>query len=306
MNDRGGDRGAVLVLGASGQVGRFVVPRLSASGWTVHAVGRHGRPSDFPPLDGVSWHTPDEATACLARTPFLVSAGPLALCLDYAERMPALRALAVTSSSSVLAKADSRDPAEQALVGDLRKAEEGVLRFAQSRDLPLLILRPTLIYGCGLDRNVTVLAGLVQRFGILPISTRSGGLRAPVHADDVAQALVAGLESRSQRELVLPLCGGEAIDYRSMLRRIFAALDRKPRFLALPPGVLVAGVRLAAALRLPVPVSPEAVRRQAVNLVFDDRVTREELGIHPRRFHPGSDAFRLPSLQAIERLAAGH
>lgn len=46
----------VLVTGASGYVGRAVVPRLVARGWDVHGVCRH-RPPDTPP--GATWHEAD-------------------------------------------------------------------------------------------------------------------------------------------------------------------------------------------------------------------------------------------------------
>ena len=118
--------------------------------------------------------------------------------------------------------------------------------------------------------------------------------------------LVAGLGAREQRELVTPLCGGETVDYRGMLRRVFAALDRKPRFLALPPGLLATAMSLARALGFSASISPEAIRRQALNLVFDDSAAREQLDLSPRRFHPEEDAFRPPAPELIERLAAGH
>ncbi len=306
MNKRADGAGAVLVLGASSQVGRFVLPRLRARGHPVLAIGRRGRPSDYPELDDVTWLTLDEADAHPAAPRSLVSAGPLDLAIELADRLPSLGALAVTSSSSVLSKAGSGDPEERELIESLLAAEERLRQLAHRRNLPLLILRPTLIYGCGLDRNLTVLAGLVRRFGFLPVSTRAGGLRAPVHADDVARALVAGLDQRGERELVSPLCGGETVDYRGMLRRVFAALDRKPRFLALPPRLFVAGLAMARGLGVASSISPEAVRRQAVNLVFDDQQAREQLGVHPRRFHPGADAFHPPSPELIERLARGH
>ncbi len=296
----------VLVLGASSQVGRFVLPRLRARGYRVLAVSRRGRPSGYPELDGVTWLTPDEADARLAEPRYLVSAGPLDLAVEFARRLSTLAALAVTSSSSVLSKAESADPEERELMESLLAAEQRLRRLAGERNLPLLILRPTLIYGCGMDRNLTVLAGLVRRFGFLPVSTRAGGLRAPVHADDVARALVAGLEERSEREVVSPLCGGETVDYRGMLRRVFAALDRKPRFLTLPPRLFAAALTVARGLGVASSVSPEAVRRQAVNLVFDDQPAREQLGVTPRRFHPGTEAFHPPSPELIERLARGH
>jgi len=303
--DAGLAGGRVLVIGASSQVGRFVLPRLLGAGATVCALSRTGAPPGYPELDGLAWASPPEARACLAEFTHLVSAGPLAVALDYAINGPALRGVAATSTSSVLSKAASPDAAERQQVDEIREAEEGLRTLARERRLPLLVLRPTLVYGCGLDRNLTQYVNFIRRFGFLPVSTRSGGLRQPVHADDVAAALVAGLGYRDEREVISPLCGGDTVDYRGMLRRVFAALDRPPRLLALPPALFAGIVALAGALRVPGAGSPEMVRRQAINLVFDDRAAREALGVSPRRFRPGPQDFRPPDLAVLERLAGG-
>ncbi len=292
-----------LVIGASSQVGWFVLPRLLARGYLVDALSRRPPLDVYPDLDDLGWVTPDAIGGGYSH---LVSAGPLALCLELARDMDDLRAIVATSTSSVLSKVDSPSDAEREEVEAIREAEEGLRALARERDLPLLLLRPTLVYGCGRDRNLTVLANFIRRFGFLPLSTRAGGLRQPVHADDVAQALVAGLEPRDARELVTPLCGGDAIDYRTMVRRLFTALDREPRLLALPPGLLAGGMRVAGWFGLGRVGTPEMVRRQAVNLVFDDAEARRVLGVDPRRFHPEAEDFRSPAPATLERLRNRH
>ena len=298
-------RGRTLVIGASSQVGRFVLPRLAALGLEVDALSRTGPPEGYPEFDGLGWVDAATAKGRLGEYTQLVSAGPLDLAFDYANAMTAIRSIAVTSSSSVLSKATSPDESERELVESLREAEEGLRRVAREGRVPLVILRPTLIYGCGLDRNLTLMADLIQRFGWMPISTRAGGLRQPLHADDVAQALVRALSPRDQRELVSPLCGGDTVDYRGMVRRIFTALDRPPRFLTLPPSLLAGSLSLARGLRLSQGLGPEMVHRQAMNLVFDDREARTVLGVRPRRFRPDAEAFVPPDEARLRRLSSG-
>lgn len=295
--------GAILVVGASGQVGRFLLPRLAARGYTVDALSRNPRPDGMPELEGVRWVIPSVARHRVPLYTGLVSAGPLGLALEYAQAMPSVRTLAVTSSSSVLSKDKSPDAAERLQIEGLRQAEEGFRALARKRRLPLVILRPTLVYGCGLDRNLTRYATFIRRFGFLPVSSRAGGLRQPVHADDVAQALVASLAPRERRELISPLCGTDTIDYRGMVRRIFTAQGRTPRLLELPPALLVAALKTASMLRLAGDANPEMIRRQATNLVFDDGLARSELNVRPRRFRPGPEAFRPPEPIELERLA---
>lgn len=297
------DGARVLVIGASSQVGWFVLPRLLALGAKVDALSRTGAPEGYPEFDDVSWIDPPEARERVNEYAQLVSAGPLAVALDYARAMPALLAASLTSTSSVLSKARSREEAEREQVEGIREAEEGLRAYARKQRIPLLILRPTLVYGCGMDRNLSVFAAFIRRFGFLPVSTRAGGLRQPIHADDVAAALVAGLAPRTQRELISPLCGGDTVDYRGMVRRVFTAVDRRPRLIALPPAVLSGLVRLAGSLKIPGAGNAEMVRRQALNLVFDDAEARAQLGVTPRRFHPGPEDFQLPPNALLERLA---
>ncbi len=293
----------VLVIGASSQVGWFLLPRLLALGCQVEALSRKGAPEGYPELDGLEWIDPAHARTRVADYSHLFSTGPLGVALDYARAMPALRAACVTSTTSVLSKARSADTGEQREVEAIREAEEGFRAEARERRLPLLVLRPTLVYGAGMDRNLSVLAAFIERWGFLPISTRSGGMRQPIHADDVAQALIAGLQPREQRELLGPLCGGDTVDYRGMVRRVFAALDRPPRLVSLPPALFAAMVSAARSLRLTGDGTSEMVRRQATNLVYDDRLVRESLGVKPRRFHPTAADFRHPTASALERLA---
>ncbi len=298
--------GKVLVIGASSQVGWFLLPRLLAGGCDVYALSRDGAPPGYPELDGLEWIDPARARESVAGYSHLASAGPLAVALDYARAMPALQAISATSTSSVVSKARSPDTREQDTVESIREAEEGLRVLARERHLPLLILRPTLVYGCGRDRNLSLLAGFIRRFGFLPLSTRAGGMRQPIHADDVAGALAAGLLPRGRRELLSPLCGGDTLDYRGMVRRVFAAVDRKPRLVALPPALLAGAVSVAERLRVSGAGNAQMVRRQAVNLVFDDHEARDILGVTPRRFHPTEADFHLPSPQLLERLSQGH
>ena len=96
--------------------------------------------------------------------------------------------------------------------------------------MPLLLLRPTLIYGCGMDRNVSVLAGLAQRFGVVPLAGQAAGLRQPVHADDLARAAFDALGAVATHGRAYALPGGETLPYREMVARVCATLDPSYNF----------------------------------------------------------------------------
>ncbi len=304
----------VLVLGASSQVGWFLLPRLIAAGARPVALSRVGRPTGFPDFETVRWINPGQLPDQCNTISHLVSAGPLSLALDIARDLPNLRGMSLTSSSSVLSKADSPNVAERDMMASIAGAEQALQELAVVRGLPLMILRPTLLYGAGMDRNVSSLARLIARFRIMPISTHAGGMRQPLHVDDLAEALVAGLshmqtQVQSGREtpspLISALCGGETLDYRAMVRRVFQALDRPPRFLPISPKLLAPALEALSRMGVAGGVNGEMVRRQAVNLVFDDQALRTSLHLAPRRFSPTAQDFMQPLPERLQRLSRG-
>ena len=75
-----------------------------------------------------------------------------------------------------------------------------------------------------------------RRFGFVPVAWPATGRRQPIHADDVAQAMVAALGAPGAADAILDLPGGETLTYRDMVRRIFRSLGRRPLLLYLPLG----------------------------------------------------------------------
>src|ERR1700749_1469103 len=61
--------------------------------------------------------------------------------------------------------------------------EAAVRDFCGANGVAWTLLRPTLIYAEGHDQNVTRLAGMIRKLGVLPLSGQGAGLRPPVHAD---------------------------------------------------------------------------------------------------------------------------
>jgi nucleoside-diphosphate-sugar epimerase len=85
------------------------------------------------------------------------------------------------------------------VAASLAEAEAEVERFCAEPGVAWTILRPTLIYDEGRDGNVSRLAGLIRRFGVLPLSGEGEGLRQPVHAEDLAVGACAP-PARAPRE----------------------------------------------------------------------------------------------------------
>lgn len=303
--DRGGTPETVCVTGASSQLGVFLLPRLRAAGFRVLAVSREAPRAGGALPEGaaaadVRWLHPDGLSPGPNRRhpvgplDHLVSCGPLALARDIVLQHGSLQRVVAFSSSSVLSKAHSPDTRESRLMGALARQEQDLGSACGQKGLPLLLLRPTLIYGCGRDRNITFLARLGRRFGLIPLAGRAEGLRQPVHADDLAELAVRALTCGEAIALACAVCGGSTLSYRDMVHRVAAALPGKVRVVTLPVGLFSAAVWLAARLPGRRDLSPEMVRRQGRDLVFDDSALREALGWSPRPFEPTAADFEVP------------
>ncbi|WP_296819315.1 sugar nucleotide-binding protein, partial [Brevundimonas sp.] len=184
------------------------------------------------------------------------------------------------SSTSVLTKAASADPAERAVVEALARGEDAV----RASGVDWTILRPTLIYAEGQDGNVSRLASLARRLPALPIAGRGEGRRQPVHADDLAQAALQALDARATAGRTYELAGGETLTYRQMCERVFEGLGRTPRIVSVPPALWRLGLTLASPL-LP-GATGEMGARMDRDLVFDDGAARADFGWSPGPFRP--------------------
>lgn len=281
----------LLVLGATSLVGRPLLVRLAEAGRPAFALSRAAR----EPADAVTWVRGDlgepDWTAALPPVEQALSLSPVWL---LPQAVPALadagvRRLVAFSSTSRFTKAASPVAAEREVADRLARSEDETISLCERRGVAWAILRPTLIYDPGRDANVTRLARLIRRFGVLPLAGRGEGRRQPVHADDLAAAALAALDAPAAPNRAYDLPGGETLTYRAMAERIFEGLGRRPRILSVPAPLWRAAFLLAS------PVLPGTTAamgdRMAEDLVFDGAPARRDFGWSPRPFRPRFDAF---------------
>ena len=286
----------ILLTGATSQIGVFIIPRLVKAGFQVLAVSRNGKPSQWPVYAQVQWLNVSEAIETAMDCQYLLSAGPMELTQRLLSAGKRFKSAVVFSSSSVVSKIDSGNQAERDQIEAMLATESALLQMASKRGFKLTLLKPTLIYGCGLDTNISRLAGWIRRFGFMPVNGRASGLRQPVHADDLASVAVRALLFEKELPPELFLAGGETISYSDMLKGIFKALDKKPRLVHLPQWLFILIISLVRAVKKGQGLNSEMVRRQQVDLVFDDQPARDLLDYDPRPYSPDESDFSMPEL----------
>jgi nucleoside-diphosphate-sugar epimerase len=274
--------GTVLVTGASSQIGCFLLPELVRAKVRVLALSRTRQPA----LAGVDWlqgALPDPPRLA-AQANSICSCGPLdALAAWIAAGVaPGLERVVATSSMSAESKQASPVPAERAVSRRLRDGEAALARACGQRGIEWTILRPTLIYGAGRDRSLTPLARRAMRWRMFGLPAGSG-LRQPVHAADVAIAVLRALDGAAAGRVV-PVGGGERLSALAMFERVRASLPVRTCPVRIPASAVRLGARLVPALRGP-------LTRLEQDLVADNGDLERLLAVHPRGFAPDRDCW---------------
>lgn len=280
-----------LVVGASGAIGRFLLPRLLDCGYEVIALSRLPRASANPRL---RWIVGD-LHASLPQLPafdVLVSLGPLdafARWLAQAHIAGAPRIVAL-GSMSIDTKRDSDDADERALAARLQQAEQQLIAAADARASRWTLFRPTLIYGAGVDRSLTPIARFALRWRVFPLLGGAQGLRQPVHAQDLASACMSALDRERTAGRIYALGGGEQLTFAAMLARVRASLPVRSLPLPIPLGVVRVLLRIGRQLGLG-SRHAGAIDRLDRNLVADNTAAGVDFDWAPRSFHPDARAW---------------
>jgi len=284
------DQNRIGILGATSPVGACLLSLLIKAGRQVTAFSRRPVAQDD---DNVVWRQLPLplGNSSSSQMADWICATPIWVLPDYFSLLESHNAqrVVVLSSTSRFTKNDSTDPEEQAVALRLADAETRVQQWAESRGVEWVILRPTLIYGLGQDKNIVEIARFIRRFGFFPLFGKGNGLRQPIYAEDVASACLAALRTPYAANRAYNISGGETLAYRDMVGRVFAGLGRRPRLLTVPLWVF----RLAVAMLRRLPRyrqwSTAMAERMNRDLVFDQAEAARDLAFKPRAFMLSAD-----------------
>ena len=283
------DRSA-LVAGATGLVGRPLLPLLRDRGFAVLALSRRPAPAAGG-CPSTRWAVLDldRPGVLPGRFGCLFHAAPIWLLPRWLPQAAdaGVRRLVAVSSTSRFTKRGSRSARERATADRIAGAEAAVEAGCRERGIRFTILRPTLVYGGGRDRNVSDIARFVRRFGFFPIAGEGRGRRQPVRAADLAKAALAVLDNPATFDRAYETPGGETVTYAEMVTRITLGVGRTPRLLHVSLPLVRAALALAGRLPGLGHVTPDMADRMDEDLVFDAGAARRDFGYDP-------SAFRFP------------
>lgn len=251
---------SVGVFGATSFVGTSLLPLLNQADFKVTTFSRKSAASE----ENISlW----------------ISLAPIWILPEYFSFLEAreIKRLVVLSSTSRFTK-------EDLVAHQIIESEKLLEEWANKQGVEWIILRPTLIYGYGQDKNISEITRFIKRFYFFPIFGKALGLRQPIHVDDVAEACFTALQASHLKDRAYNISGAEILTYREMVSRIFTSLKMRPRFLTVPLwtfSIAVFFVRFIPRYRTWSPAMAERMNR---DMAFDHSEAARDLGFEPRKF----------------------
>ena len=260
------------MIGASGPLGKRVTARLLERGCDVLALSRsEARLAGLcAPGKVADAADPVSLAAALKDAGALVCCGPAGYTAQILAALPEHFGRVVITGST---RRFTRFPDPRAL--DLIRLETLLQR--SWRDVALV--HPSMILGT--ENNAPRVAAYIRRFGAVPLPGGGEALIQPIHADDVAAALVAAL-LRPERPWPPVIAAGPApVTYRAFIEAIARAICLPVRIVPVPAALLMTAAPLTRLVPgLPAIAAPE-VRRLLEDKAFPIDRMRGELGVEP-------------------------
>lgn len=148
------------------------------------------------------------------------------------------------------------------------EAEEGLRRIAEETGLEIVILRPPLVYGPGVQANFLRLMRLVEKGWPLPLGAIENR-RSLLYLGNFVDAIQRCIEHPAAAGQTFLLDDGEAVSTPELIRRLAHAMGRPARLVPVPVGLLELGGRMLG--------RRSAVERLVGSLYVDSAAIRSRL-----------------------------
>jgi nucleoside-diphosphate-sugar epimerase len=236
----------IALTGAAGLVGQNLIPRLKARGYAdIVAIDKHPANTailrklhpDIAIIEA-DLATADGWQAAVADADVLVFSHAQIGGLDAA----AFTANNVTATQRVLAAVRAKAPyvvhlsssvVESAANDWYVQSKEAQEKLVAGSGLPLVVLRPTLMFGWFDRKHLGWLARFMQRMPMFPVPGHGRYPRQPLYAGDFCDIIMACIEQRTAGT-AYNLSGLEKIDYIDLIRAVKEACGARAPIVRVP------------------------------------------------------------------------
>lgn len=263
----------ILVTGATGFIGRHLIPPLLVGGHSVRATTRSPAGRSVHNGGDVEWVVADNIedqpdwgstldgievvihAAGLARAPFGVNKEPEALLervntvasanLAASAVRAGVRRLVFLSSIKVHGETTPESPfrhtdtpnPRDAYARSKLAAEQYIQAATWGSGTEVVILRPPLVYGPGVEANFLQLIRWAAKGWPLPLASIRNR-RSLVYVDNLVDALVCCVEHPSAPGHTFLVSDGEDLSTPGLIRALAQAMSKRARLYPFPPTML--------------------------------------------------------------------
>jgi NADH dehydrogenase len=291
----------ILVTGASGFVGRHLVPSLVAAGHDVVALVRTPTSGEMVLGELPSGQRAQVQTR-IGDVTRPASLAPAMAGVDAVVHLVAiprdfnggaeLRLVNTEGTRSVVAAMKEAGVRRLVHMGALGVVDDPTLHYASSKakaeelvrdsGLGWTILKPSLQFGEG-DGFFNIIAGLVRLSpGVVPVPGDGKSRFQPIHVDDVAAVVVRAIADPTSIGGSFELGGPRYWTYREITREVASAMGKRRAILPMPIPLirLVAGT--AERLHIPFPVATDQLRQLKLDNIGPLDLIPSRFGFTPR------------------------
>lgn len=284
----------VLVAGASGYLGRRLVPALIEAGYTVRALVRNPEKVALPSaVEAVKGDVTDPSGLAAACRDVSVVVNLAAVTADRKPPRGGYDAVNADGAINLVAAAKEAGVGRIVQIGGIdtstgtpgpylagrRRGEAAVV----DSGIPWAILQPSIMFGGPDAAFVKAMAGLARRAPVVPVPGDGKLLIQLVWVEDVVRCLVMLVGDRTMLGRH-PIGGPEELTYDAQLDIIGSALGKKHvRKVHLPLGAMRLQASLLQIIPHP-PLTPAALELFASDNVAGVDAIPRQFGFEPRSF----------------------
>ena len=281
----------IFVTGATGFVGRAVVPALRAHGYAVRCLVRRGSELDLRGMEAIERVegdilSPDTLERGMAGCDTVVHLVGIireehAASFERIHTQGTVNVLEAAAATGVrrylhMSALGTRPGARARYHRSKWAAEESV----RASPIPWTIFRPSIVYGPG-DQFINLFAGLIRHYPVVPVIGNGQQRLQPVTVEHIAEGFARAVELSATVKHAYDVGGPDAVTMVQLLDLIGAALGRaRVRKVHVPLGVVRPATRLLH--KLPgFPLTPDQLVMLEEDNVGDPQPFYSTLGLAP-------------------------
>lgn len=279
----------VLVTGASGALGRRLLPALAEAGWRTRALV-HSRPvsdaAEEVPGDLADEASLEAAAAGAGAVLHLAARTHARSERDYrrANTDGTVRLLAACRQAGVARFVHASTRAVSPHGGAYSRSKLVAEELVREAGIEHVILRLPEVYGAGSREGVDNMLARARRGSAIPVVGRGADRLCPVHVDDIVGPIVAALSAEAARNRTYTLAG-ECHTARNVASACVEAAGGRSRIVAVPAAAIAAAS--VAARFLPLPLYPDQLARLRAEKPAGSAEAAADLGFEPRPLEDG-------------------